>query len=192
MMALFHRGLADRRLRRSSHLSSVFVAAARVWAEVAESRGLEAVDDPTRRELRYAGAIRGIPCELALLDTGQGFVTVLRVEKAADVAGDVRVVAAAPLASIAQRLLGRRCATGDEAFDAAFLTTSTSAQAPAVLLDAEARAAILAVAHRLPELDLGRRGVALRMQGAELGHEVLRDLIDALVRAPTGAAMPYR
>ena len=102
------------------------------------------------------------------------------------------MVAAAPLASLATRLLGRRYSTGDEAFDAAFLTTSTSAQAASAALDAEARAALLAVAHRLPELDFGRRGFALRMQGVELGHEALLALLDALVRAPASAAMPYR
>jgi hypothetical protein len=191
LMALFQRGLGDRRTRRSSHLSSVFLTAARIWSEVAEARGLEAVDDPMRRELRYAGAIRGMPCELALLDVGEGFVTVLRVEKA-ELRGEVRVVPRAPLASLAHRLLGRRHVTGDEAFDAAFLTTSTSVRAASATLDTEARAALLAVAHRLPVLELGRGGLALQMQGVELGHDALLALLDALVRAPASAAMPYR
>ncbi|MEJ7735572.1 MAG: hypothetical protein WKG00_41095 [Polyangiaceae bacterium] len=193
LVTLFSRGSEGRRrMRRSAHGSSVFATAARVWSEVADARGLEAVDDPMRRELRYAGAIRGLPCELALEDTGESFATWLTVERTADLPAAVRVVRAAPMAALAARILRRRHASGDADFDAVFLITSASALAVTMALDEDARAALLAVAHRLPELNVSSRAVALRMQGVELGHDALLALIDALVRAPTAAAMPYR
>jgi hypothetical protein len=186
------RGVERRRRRRSLHLTSVFATAVRVWSEVAAARGLVAVDDPTRRELRYAGALRGLPCELALVDSGASFATWLTVQRAAELPADVHVAGAAPMAALAARVVGRRRATGDDDFDAAFLTTSASVRAVALALDEGARAALLAVAHRLPRARFSPRRVSLQMQGAELGHETLLDLLDALVRAPATAAVAYR
>jgi hypothetical protein len=183
---------AQRRMVVAGQHASVLGMARRLWSEIAEARGLDLVTDP-ESVLRFEGAIRGVRCELSLLeDPASGFRTTLRAALPATAPSRVCVGPARTTWAMAAAVLGRRVRTGDVEFDRAYSVTSDPRRTARTPVDAAARAALLAVRHRAPRLVRDGREVFLEMDGAELDQPALLDLVDALVCPPERDAAPYR
>ena len=187
--------LHNRRRRRAGLASGaragVFATAARIWSEVAAARGL-AGDDPDQPGLRFAGAIHGVGCELVLDDERLIFRTSLRVILPTEAATRMRLSPSETGWARTVRLLGRRIRSGDAEFDHCFTVAADSEDVALAVLDATTRAALMSVRERAPHVRWEQREILVEMDGAELGHDVLLDLIDAFVRAPGAPLTPYR
>jgi hypothetical protein len=158
--------------------STVPEVAARVWGEVASARGLAEIAAENGPLLSFTGTVRGVPCTLDLLEVPGSIVPRTRVAATRHDDGQwLRVGTASAARRLGATLAGRRVATGDAGFDAAFVARGDGA-----VLDEVVRAALEAVGPRYPELRVAGAEVELTMEGAELVHECLGAVLDAVVR----------